>query len=230
MESHTDGYKFYLQRTPAPYFCAIASRYPLKVETFPFENSKMGRGLLAGTADVNGRTVVVATTHLESPIPPFRGPAMMLEQRKAQIGIALRKMKKMCKGADTICVLMGDMNWKDKDCGSIPLNDVGFKDAWTDKMGNDPGFTCRSRNTVRIAPCNYLLDDGRENQMLTNYLRARLDRVLVEKQTNVENIRLIGTEAIEGLTYEKRVGKRKDLKVLPVLPSDHFGLLASVAI
>lgn len=140
-----DGYHFYAQDSRAPYFCALASRFPLKVDTMPFENSKMGRGLLIGEAEVGSRTVVVATTHLESPIPPFKGPSMMIEQRKEQVRKSLCKLRDRCKkfGTRTLCVLMGDMNWKDKECGEIPAKAMGFKDAWVDRMGSEPGYTCK---------------------------------------------------------------------------------------
>lgn len=64
--------------------------------------------------------------------------------------------------------------------------------------------------------------------MLTNYLRARLDRIFVGEEAVISTIRLVGTEPIKDTTYVKTVGRQKQRKVLPVLPSDHFGLLAVI--
>ena len=66
--------------------------------------------------------------------------------------------------------------------------------------------------------------DGPGNGMLSSSFRARLDRIFVKlADWEAQSIEMVGREAIPGLTYSKMVrGKEKQL---PVLPSDHYGLL-----
>ena len=64
--------------------------------------------------------------------------------------------------------------------------------------------------------------------MLTHYLQKRLDRVFVKlKDYQLKSIKFVGTEPIEGASYQKML--RKQLKTLPVLPSDHYGLLLELS-
>lgn len=59
-------------------------------------------------------------------------------------------------------------------------------------------------------------------------LQKRLDRVFCHlRDFKVESIEMVGTQPIAGLTYEKerKVKGQVQLTTLPVLPSDHFGLL-----
>ena len=60
--------------------------------------------------------------------------------------------------------------------------------------------------------------------MLSNSFRTRLDRIFVKlADWEAQSIEMVGREAIPGLIYSKMVrGKEKRL---PVLPSDHYGLL-----
>ena len=85
-------------------------------------------------------------------------------------------------------------------------------DAWSQQNPRDPGLTY----------------DGKKNAMLGPYnrLRKRLDRVFSKAaKYNLVSIVMVGTQALPGVTFVKSY--KKGPKTLPVLPSDHFGLLAS---
>ncbi len=86
----------------------------------------------------------------------------------------------------------------------------GWRDAWetTHDIKTQPGYTY----------------DGVQNAMLTNRLRGRLDRVWYKcADFALTEARLVGTTPLPGVTYQK-VLRGKHVQ-LPVLPSDHYGLL-----
>lgn len=86
----------------------------------------------------------------------------------------------------------------------------GWHDAWesTHNVKTDPGYTY----------------DGVSNAMLTNRLRGRLDRVWFKcADFDIADARLVGTSPVPGATYTKML--RSKPVQLPVLPSDHYGLL-----
>jgi tyrosyl-DNA phosphodiesterase 2 len=65
------------------------------------------------------------------------------------------------------------------------------------------------------------------NQMLQGTLKGRLDRFFCRlADFTIQSIEMVGKDPIPGLTYEKPGwGRNPKTKTLPVLPSDHFGLL-----
>ncbi len=80
-------------------------------------------------------------------------------------------------------------------------------DAWAELQPDNPGYTY----------------DGKQNAMLTNSYRTRLDRVLAKlADWKLGSIEMVGQEAISGVT--RTVTVKGALKETPVLPSDHFGL------
>lgn len=85
-------------------------------------------------------------------------------------------------------------------------------DAWERLYPKDPGYTY----------------DGKANFMLgpRNNLRGRLDRIFyLAECLQLKSIQMVGLQALPGVTYMKQL-KQGPVK-LSVLPSDHFGLLAS---
>eukprot|EP01083_Nonionella_stella_P220907 789858_1 len=196
------------------YFVMILSRLPLRgsPNVNKFACSQMQRELVQCQIDLRGFKVTVATTHLESPVNKFMGGKddLFTGERKTQIKESFKILDKQ-----PLVVFGGDMNWNDnpkrkRNDGPVPLPS-GWTDCWLTKHPNSAGFTY----------------DGRANQMLANYLQSRLDRVFV-KGIEVESVKMIGTEAIPGVTYEKK--SRKTVKTLPVYPSDHFGLLCKLKV
>lgn len=74
--------------------------------------------------------------------------------------------------------------------------------------------------------------DSKANPMLTgSRLQKRLDRIYCQLQDfEVVSLEMVGTAPIPDLTYQKerKVKGRVQMMTLPVLPSDHFGLLLKV--
>ncbi|PWA96381.1 endonuclease/exonuclease/phosphatase family protein [Artemisia annua] len=153
--------------------------------------------------------LVVATSHLESPCPaPPKWDQMYSKERVKQANEAVDFLKK-----NPNAIFCGDMNWDDKLDGEFPLPD-GWFDAWTALKPKEIGWTY----------------DTKANPMLSaNWkLQKRLDRFLVSlRDLKVESIKMVGTERIPEVTYMKQRKGKPDLE-LPVLPSDHFGLLLTM--
>ncbi|EFJ51385.1 hypothetical protein VOLCADRAFT_120457 [Volvox carteri f. nagariensis] len=193
-----------------------------------FANSCMGRSILFTRVSVGGRPLVVGTTHLESPVGP--GPQQMVSQRQEQLEVAVRELE-AAAGARGDVLLAGDLNWSDTRDGPVQTP-PRWCDAWQTLMANRDGNTW----------------DPVSNPMLTSRFKgSRLDRVLCRLSASATGtgpstslgprgstggaagggwqlgaIKMVGTQALPGVTYEYK-GKR-----LPVLPSDHFGLLVKL--
>jgi tyrosyl-DNA phosphodiesterase 2 len=63
-------------------------------------------------------------------------------------------------------------------------------------------------------------------------LQKRLDRFVCKlPDFKVDSIEMIGKEAIPGITYIKQKKVRQEIRqlVLPVLPSDHYGLVLTIS-
>lgn len=163
----------------------------------PFENSCMGRDLKTVAGRVAGRSIRVATTHLESPIgweQPFR------EARQAQLRMAAGVLDRAKEGD---VLLAGDMNWSPDD-GVPPL-----PGGWCDAFVHLHGATGEQEGLTYDARSNPMLKKG-------NRLRRRLDRIFCKlRRWRLEGLEMVGRQALPGLQWEGR----------PVLPSDHFGLL-----
>lgn len=189
----------------------------LPVKSFscqPFPNSIMGRELCIGNLEVqNGISLTVATSHLESPCPaPPKWNQMYSKERVVQAKQAVDFLKETPN-----VIFGGDMNWDDKLDGQFPFPD-GWIDAWEELRPGENGWTY----------------DTKSNKMLSGNrtLQKRLDRFICKLQDfKVNSIEMIGTDSIPGLTYtkEKKVGKEMKTLELPVLPSDHYGLLLTIS-
>ncbi|TKY53999.1 Tyrosyl-DNA phosphodiesterase 2 [Spatholobus suberectus] len=198
-----------------PYFCMVLSKLPVKsFSNKPFSNSIMGRELcFAEVEAVSGKSLIVATSHLESPCPaPPKWDQMYSKERVVQANEAINLLKKQPN-----VVFGGDMNWDDKLDGQYPLQD-GWTDAWSQLRPNESGWTY----------------DTKSNQMLTGNrtLQKRLDRFICHfHDFKITSVDMIGMEAIPGVLYNKEKKVRKEIKqlVLPVLPSDHYGLLLTIS-
>lgn len=190
------------------------SKLPVKSFTSkPFDNSIMGRELCIAEVELlPGTTMAVATSHLESPSPaPPTWNQMYSKERVSQANEAVRLLEK-----NENVIFCGDMNWDDKRDGPFPLPE-GWVDAWTELRPGEEGWTY----------------DTKSNKMLSanRSLQKRLDRFICKlKGMKISSIEMIGRDEIAGASYikEKRVkGQVKELS-LPVLPSDHYGLLLTI--
>ncbi|KAI3986720.1 hypothetical protein MKX01_014258 [Papaver californicum] len=168
-----------------------------------FSNSIMGRELCLTEIEVGGggsKQLVIATSHLESPCPaPPTWNQMFSKECVAQAKEAIL----ILHGSPNV-ILGGDMNWDDK------------LDGHELKPG-DNGYTY----------------DTKSNQMLSGNrtLQKRLDRFMCNLQDfKICGIELTGREELPGLSYckEKKVKGKLQKLMLPVLPSDHYGLLLTI--
>ncbi|MCI27335.1 tyrosyl-DNA phosphodiesterase 2-like, partial [Trifolium medium] len=146
----------------------------------------MGRELcIAELEDVSGKSLVVATSHLESPCPgPPTWDQMFSKERVEQANEALSLLKRYPN-----VVFGGDMNWDDKKDGQYPLLD-GWVDAWSELRPNETGWTY----------------DTKSNQMLTGNrkLQCRLDRFVCHlRDLKISSIDMIGMDEISGVSYTK---------------------------
>ncbi|GAY35214.1 hypothetical protein CUMW_014980 [Citrus unshiu] len=197
------------------YFCMQLSKLPVKSFTCePFRNSIMGRELCVAEVEVQEKKpLVVATSHLESPCPgPPTWDQMFSKERVEQAKEAINLLKK-----NPNVIFCGDMNWDDKLDSKFPLAD-GWVDAWTELRPGENGWTY----------------DTKSNKMLSGNrtLQKRLDRFICSlRDFKIVRIDMIGVEAIPGLLYvkEKKVRKEMQKLELPVLPSDHYGLLLTIS-
>ncbi|KAI5072543.1 hypothetical protein GOP47_0012649 [Adiantum capillus-veneris] len=195
------------------YFCLLLSKVDsVSFQRKSYNNSVMGRELCIAETDAGGGAqLVIATTHLESPCPaPPTWDQMFSPERVSQAKQALNTLM----GHRNV-VFGGDMNWDDKLDGAPPLP-ADWCDAWVTLRPNEEGLTY----------------DSKQNPLLTgSRLRKRLDRIFCRLQDfNLESIEMVGTKPIPGVMFEKEIkAKKQAQKVkLPVLPSDHFGLLLKV--
>lgn len=199
----------------SPYFCMLLSKLPVKYFSCkPFSNTIMGRELCVAEVEVQkGKSLVVATSHLESPCPaPPKWDQMYSKERVEQAKEAVNLLKK-----NPNVVFGGDMNWDDKLDGPLPLSD-GWVDVWAELRPGENGWTY----------------DTKSNQMLSGNrtLQKRLDRFICNLHDfKISEIDMIGMDAIPGLSYIKEKKVRKEMKKLelPVLPSDHYGLLLTIS-
>ncbi|KAK3021720.1 hypothetical protein RJ639_046066 [Escallonia herrerae] len=199
-----------------PYFCMQLSKMPVKsFSCKPFSNSVMGRELCVTEVQVQDQMpLVVATSHLESPCPgPPKWDQMYSKERVAQAKEAVNFLK-----TNPNVIFCGDMNWDDKLDGQFPFPD-GWTDAWAQLRPGDSGLTY----------------DTKSNEMLSGNrtLQKRLDRFICSlRDFKINGIVMIGKEAIPGLSYCKEKKTKKEVKnlILPVLPSDHYGLLLTICV
>ncbi|KAI4298708.1 hypothetical protein L6164_032234 [Bauhinia variegata] len=205
----------YEMASSRPYFCMVLSKLPVKsFNSRPFSNSIMGRELCTvEVEDGSGKPLVIATSHLESPCPaPPKWDQMYSKERVQQANEALNLLKK-----NPNVIFGGDMNWDEKSDGEFPLQDEWI-DAWSLQRPKENGWTY----------------DTKSNQMLTGNrtLQKRLDRFICSlRDFKISSIDMIGMDAIPGVSYNKEKKVRKETKqlVLPVLPSDHYGLLLTIS-
>mmetsp|Transcript_28537 Transcript_28537/g.45119 ORF Transcript_28537/g.45119 Transcript_28537/m.45119 type:complete len:484 (+) Transcript_28537:32-1483(+) len=219
------------------YFNVILTKHEFirdSIQFKPFTNSVMGRHLivtpirLKNKGKYTDKIVYAATSHLESPVGTYQGGKKdkYSAERKQQLKYSLDVLdnRQICENNNVI--FGGDMNWCKPAKNGNNENDGDMNDHlnahWIDcyhkLYPNEPGYTY----------------DAKTNGMLAGFLQNRVDRVLYKENGDLKllDIRIIGREAIPNLRY-KKVFNRKggaEEKMLPVLPSDHYGLCATFAL
>lgn len=205
----------YKMANSRPYFCMLLSKLPVKfLSCKPFSNSIMGRELCVAEVEVqSNQPLVVATSHLESPSPgPPKWDQMYSKERIEQAKEAVNFLKE-----NPNVVFGGDMNWDDKLDGQFPLPD-GWVDAWQELRPGENGWTYDTKSNLMLAG--------------NRTLQKRLDRFICNlRDFKISGIDMIGMDAIPGLSYnkDKKVKKETRTLELPVLPSDHYGLLLTIS-
>jgi tyrosyl-DNA phosphodiesterase 2 len=205
-----------------------AGRSPRPVRR-EFANSRMGRYAdgVTGIDCGDGIELTVMTSHLESFISKTQTSSA---ERVAQMKDILRVMdgvldrRKRDREISNVpatgagnALFAGDTNWDETTDGDVPLGD-GWRDAWLLKGDGGPGYTY----------------DLKRNQMMSGYLQKRLDRVFVKLESfQVESFSIVGTEPVRrrdgtAATHVNEWKGRSETK--PVLPSDHFGVLVTLAV
>eukprot|EP00521_Asterionellopsis_glacialis_P011012 CAMPEP_0195308184 /NCGR_PEP_ID=MMETSP0707-20130614/38092_1 /TAXON_ID=33640 /ORGANISM="Asterionellopsis glacialis, Strain CCMP134" /LENGTH=466 /DNA_ID=CAMNT_0040372443 /DNA_START=341 /DNA_END=1741 /DNA_ORIENTATION=- len=201
----------------------------------PYKTTVMGRGIvwiLAKLKDSN-REVLFTTTHLESFMRdyPSRGKTYDgVKEREEQI----KQLEQFCeeciekRPSVDMAIITGDLNWDDErkrsagaDKPLLSLLGDGWCDAWKETRPTEEGYTY----------------DSKESQMLKGNLRRRFDRCLFlsrkPKEIDITQTFLIGKEPIPDLQWKKDphpLARNQQVSFVPVLPSDHFGLVAKIRI
>lgn len=232
------GYKVVCQDlTHQSYGCAIAiqenSCQVVSSGFVPYEQTIMGRGIVWVLARLDGigQEVLFTTTHLESFMRNYPSPGRTydgVKERENQV----KQLKAFChdclqkRSSVDMAIITGDLNWDDERKRSTgidkPLLSVlggDWSDAWLDACPGKEGYTY----------------DSKESAMLKGNLRRRFDRCLLfrrkPKELVIEEVKMIGRDAIPGLEWRKAphpMAKNQAMTVVPVLPSDHFGLLVKI--
>ncbi|KAL5723270.1 hypothetical protein ACHQM5_006687 [Ranunculus cassubicifolius] len=191
------------------YFCILLSIFPpVNIIKAPLGYiSKVGREIsLMETRVWGNKSLVVATSHLKS---RYADPSVsngQYQYRKERIDQAKEALTILNKYPNVI--FCGDMNWDENKDGEFPLP-VGWVDAWSELRPDEKGFTY----------------DTKTNAMLLGHprVRKRFDRSLCNLNSfRLDQIEIIGKDAIPDVIYKS---KKKEL---PVLPSDHYGLILTI--
>lgn len=160
-----------------------------------------------------GTALVVGTSHLESPCPgPPTWDQMFSKERVDQAKEAVTFLDKSPNA-----IFCGDLNWDEKLDGPFPVSQ-DWLDAWTELKPGEDGWTYDTKS-------NMMISGNRK-------LQKRLDRFLCKlKDFKISGIEMIGMDAIPGASYIKKKKVKGQLKefTLPVLPSDHYGLLLTIS-
>ncbi|XP_039118287.1 uncharacterized protein LOC120254211 [Dioscorea cayenensis subsp. rotundata] len=185
------------------YFCMLLSKVRVKkFISIPFKNPPSEKGLFLAVIEIGlNKPIIVATSHLKSPNPPKMHSEERVSQAKTALGF-LQEFPNVIFG--------GDMNWDENIDGAFPLHGV-WKDAWPELKGRKNGWTFDTKSNPMLQ-CSYPL-------------QKRLDRFICKlEDCSMKNVEMIGKKAIPGIfCYNKG-------KVLPVLPSDHYGLILTISL
>ncbi|XP_028054873.1 tyrosyl-DNA phosphodiesterase 2-like isoform X1 [Camellia sinensis] len=159
-----------------PFFCIQLSKLPVNSIGFiPFTNFGPRKKISMLEIEVcRGKPLVVATSHLKSPIPG--DDQMFSKKRTAQAKAALNLLKNYPN-----VIFGGDMNWDEDLDGRFPLLD-GWVDAWIELRPRESGWTYDTKsNPMSRSPIN-------------NPLQKRLDRFICNLQDfELKKIDMIGT-------------------------------------
>ena len=212
-----DGYRVTREggQPIAPGGQLILSRFPIDDVQWGVLTGRQRRTVVAVRVRIRGRTLRVATTHMESFLED--GPV-----RAEQLTAIFR----LLDGADD-GVLLGDLNFGDGEQPETGRLDPRYRDLWTALKPGNPGYTW---NMDENPLARYGAFKGEQNR--------RLDRILVRSaQWHAQSITIIGnlsaaqrpfTRAVRASIQMPDVDRGDDEPVIDVFPSDHYGLLGTL--
>jgi hypothetical protein len=224
----------------------------------PYSNTVMMRGYYQVRAKLPSKVapndcpeVVFTTTHLES----FTGsdytgskerPQQMLEVENFCNRQVLSK-----SNPASMAIITGDLNWDDegmrrKTLDPVMANIFHAKGQWHDSWLETASKKSGPSKTKTIESYTY---DAKLNPMLGGNLRRRFDRCLVRssggstdemaRRTNKDgslwvakttDTILVGHDALQDLTWDKKNFYNGSIKETQTAPSDHFGLVATITL
>lgn len=207
----------YKGRPVAPGGQFILSKYPIRRTFWDILPGPQQRTALYAELNVNGRSLTIATTHMESPLTD--GPI------RAQ---QLARMFKRLKTYDD-AILLGDFNFGDGEQPETKTLDKNYFDLWTVLMKGKPGYTWDIPGNP-LAKVGSFKGEG----------SRRLDRILVRsKHWRAQSIKIIGNRSVgKGkwfgsplyVTGNKAIDEaHRNGLMMEIFPSDHYGLVGTIA-
>ncbi|TNE50174.1 MAG: hypothetical protein EP343_09595 [Deltaproteobacteria bacterium] len=207
----------YRGRPVAPGGQFLLSKYPIARTFWDILPGPQRRAALFAELKVNGRSLAVATTHMESPLED--GPIRARQ---------LDRMFQLLKKYDD-AVLLGDFNFGDGEQPDTQHLDSSYTDVWTLLMKGKPGYTWD-------IPGNPLAKVG----SFKGERNRRLDRILVRsKRWRATSVRRLGMKAIgQGKWYGSplyQTGNKaideahRNGLMMKIFPSDHYGLVGTLS-
>uniref|UniRef100_A0A914NAA0 Endonuclease/exonuclease/phosphatase domain-containing protein n=1 Tax=Meloidogyne incognita TaxID=6306 RepID=A0A914NAA0_MELIC len=175
-------YSTFIQKPNCGYFCIILVSKNIKIikdEFIPFDNTKMGRGMLIVEGIWQNLKINLLNSHLES-------TADYSNARSSQFAKCLEQIELMTKTDETLAIFGGDLNIRDKEVGNLPES---IKDVWIE-AGSQPQY----RYTWDLKR-----NDNYAGRFGKGQPRARFDRILFKgpPQTKVD-FKLEGINRIKG--------------------------------
>jgi hypothetical protein len=244
------GYRVYRQQGAA-YGCAVAVHRQLEIVSqswIPYSNTVMMRGYYQVRAKLPNKhkpdhcpEIVFTTTHLESYTGPEYTGAKERPQQLLEVEQFCNKQVSSATNPASVAIITGDLNWDDeglrrKLLDPVMSNILQDQDQWHDSWLLTASANSKSIKQKAVEGYTY---DAKINPMLGGHLRRRFDRCLVRGNSNngsvcgrfvaqtIETL-LLGQEAIQDLTWDKKNKFNGSIKETQTAPSDHFGLVATV--
>jgi poly(A) polymerase len=193
----------------------IVSKLPIARSAVQLLTSAQHRTVLIAEIPHGSRGLMVATTHMDSPL----GSQAIRAQQ-------LKEIVRLMEAADD-AVLMGDLNFGDGEQPTTSAIPASYQDVWLVLHAGDPGYTWNNDKNPLAAIGAFVGEPNR-----------RLDRILVRSSVwRASSVRLIGDAPAAQEVLTRRDRARIEMPdrdsetwsepMIEVFPSDHFGLLAT---
>ena len=162
-------------RLQYPRGLTILSKYPIRSWTFQALPSRQHRGVLIAELDVNGRTITVATAHMDSPLA-------LGKVRARQLDVIFGLLKE----AEDV-VFLGDFNFGDKEQPETEHLSDSYVDLWSTLKPEEPGYTWNIEENGMAKRGAFPGETSR-----------RIDRILVRSKVyEPKSVRNVGNQPVE---------------------------------